>query len=311
MNNITQDMKFRQSLLVYAVKYGVSRAARKYNKCPSFIYYWRQRYDGTLLSLAKKSTRPHSHPNQHTDAKIKLIKDMRRRNPTLGMIEFWCRLRERGYRRCPESLFRLMRKQGMFPAAKPKAKYKPKPYERMTHPGQRIQIDVKVVPKHCRTAGCPKLYQYTAIDECTRLRYLGAYEEQNTYSSADFLCRVYAYFNHLGVKVECAQTDNGSEFTSRFANTKRELTTLFESTAHSLGITHKLIRPFTPRHNGKVERSHREDMKRFYSTHSFYSVADFDRQLSIYQSRSNNIPMRPLHYETPIDVFRSFTLQNV
>ena len=45
---------------------------------------------------------------------------MRRRNPTLGMIELWHRLRQRGYTRCPESLFRVMRKMGMFPAEKPK-----------------------------------------------------------------------------------------------------------------------------------------------------------------------------------------------
>lgn len=311
MNNITQDMKYRQSLIHYAQKYGVSRASRKYNKCPSYIYFWRKRYNGTLESLAKQSTKPHSHPNQHTEQELKLIKDMRRRNPDLGMIEFWCRLRERGYTRCPESLFRTMRKMGMFPATRPKAKYVPKPYEKMTHPGERIQIDVKVVPKRCRSADAPKLYQYTAIDECTRLRYLGAYEEQNTYSSAHFLKRVNAYFNHLGVKVECAQTDNGFEFTNRFANTKRDSPTLFEAAAKELGITHKLIRPYTPRHNGKVERSHREDVKRFYSCHTFYSLADFDKQLAAYQSRSNNIPMRPLHWLAPRDFFRTHTLQNV
>ena len=39
MNSITQDMKYRQSLLTYAQKYGVSRASRKYNKSRSYIYY--------------------------------------------------------------------------------------------------------------------------------------------------------------------------------------------------------------------------------------------------------------------------------
>ena len=41
MNSITQDMKYRQSLLTYAQKYGVSRASRKYNKSRSYIYFWR------------------------------------------------------------------------------------------------------------------------------------------------------------------------------------------------------------------------------------------------------------------------------
>ena len=66
MNSITQDMKYRQSLLTYAQKYGVSRAGRKYNKSRSYIYFWRARYDGSLQSLACQARRPHSHPNQHT-----------------------------------------------------------------------------------------------------------------------------------------------------------------------------------------------------------------------------------------------------
>ena len=60
MNSITQDMKYRQSLLTYAQKYGVSRAGRKYNKSRSYIYFWRARYDGSLQSLACQSRRPHT-----------------------------------------------------------------------------------------------------------------------------------------------------------------------------------------------------------------------------------------------------------
>ena len=85
--SITQDMAYRQSLMKYAEKYGVSRASRKYNKSRSYIYFWKQRWDGSAASLACQSRRPHSHPNQHTEAERKLIRDMRRRNPTLGMIE--------------------------------------------------------------------------------------------------------------------------------------------------------------------------------------------------------------------------------
>ena len=65
--------------------------------------------------------------------------------------------------------------------------YKPKPYEQMQYPGQRVQIDVKVVPRSCIADAQLRLYQYTAIDEYSRYRVLGAYEEQSTFSSADFL----------------------------------------------------------------------------------------------------------------------------
>ena len=78
-------------------KYGVSRASRKYNKSRSYIYFWKKRWDGRAESLVCQSRRPHSHPNQHTEAELKLIRDMRRRNPKLGMVELWHRLRQRGY----------------------------------------------------------------------------------------------------------------------------------------------------------------------------------------------------------------------
>ena len=294
--SITQDMAYRQSLMKYVEKYGVSRASRKYNRSRSYIYFWKARWDGSVESLICQSRRPHSHPNQHTEAELKLIQDMRRRNPSLGLIELWYRLKQRGYARRPESLFRVMRKLGMFPEKKKEKAYTPKPYEQMTYPGQRIQVDVKVVPRRCITDPELRLFQYTAIDEFSRLRLLAAYPEQSTYSSADFLRRLVKWYARRGIRVECVQTDNGFEFTNRFSNSKRDIPTLFENTAHELGICHKLIRPYTPRHNGKVERSHREDQKRFYSCHSFFSLADFDKQLALHNRRSNNFPMRPLHW---------------
>ena len=135
------------------------------------------------------------------------------------MIELWHRLRLRGYTRCPESLFRVMRKMGLFPAEKPK--------NRM----------------------CPDRKQL----------------------------RVY----------------------HRFSGSKRDLPTLFEKTAAELGIRHKLIRPYTPRHNGKVERSHRSDQERFYNYLSFYSFDDLQVQMKRYLYRSNRIPMPVLGWKSP------------
>ena len=85
MNTVTQKMKFRQSLIKYAKKYGVTKAAIKYNVNRQYIYRWKNRYDGTLQSLADKSHRPFHHPNQHTEAEIELIKDMRKENLTLDL----------------------------------------------------------------------------------------------------------------------------------------------------------------------------------------------------------------------------------
>ena len=311
MGKITQEMKYRQSLMKYAERNGVLAASRKYNKSRSYIYFWKTRWDGSEHSLLNRSRRPHHHPNQHREAELEQIRNLRRRKPELGLFELWYRLRNRGYERHFVSLYRVIRRLELLPDKKPKAKYVPKPYEQMTRPGERVQIDVKVVPAVCRTGDCPKLYQYTAIDEYTRHRYLGAYEEQSTYSSADFLRKAVRYFRRNNIPVECIQTDNGFEFTNRFLTSCREIETLFERTAREMGISHKKIRPYTPRHNGKVERSHREDQKRFYDSHRFFSLADFDVQLAAHQSRSNRIPMRPLNFLSPRQFLHSLSVQHV
>ena len=206
MKSITQDMRYKQSLMEYSLKYGVSKASRKYNRARSYIYFWLKRYDGTLQSLQPQSKRPKHHPSEHTPDELKLIQDMRRRNPDLGMIELWHRLKKRGYTRRPESLYRVMKRLGMFKREKAKKRYVPKPYEQMTYPGQRVQVDVKVVPRSCIADPELKLYQYTAIDEFSRLRFLAAYCEQCTYSSADFLEKLVAWYKRRGITVECVQT---------------------------------------------------------------------------------------------------------
>ena len=204
-----------------------------------------------------------------------------------------------------------MRSLGMFKAQKVKKKYVPKPYQQMTYPGERIQIDVKVVPRRCIAAPELRLFQYTAIDEFSRLRLLGAYDEQSTYSSADFLRKVAAFYGRFGIQVECIQTDNGFEFTNRFSSTKSGKPTLFEETARTLGFRHKLIRPYTPRHNGKVERSHRQDQKLLYNSHRFFSLLDFAAQLNTHQNRTNRIPMRPLKWTDPLAFLHDHFVQYV
>lgn len=305
MATITQDMRYRLSLIHYADKYGVTKAAIKYKTNRQYIYRWKRRYNGSWESLRDRSRRPHHHPNQHTPQEIKLISDLRRRNPHDGLIVFWVKLRLRGYSRSVTGLYRFLRRQGLVCLKPHNPKYVPKPYQQMTYPGQRIQIDVKFVPSVClvNDAASQKFYQYTAIDEYSRWRFVEAFEEHSTYSSAMFVDHLVKAFP---AKIECVQTDNGTEFTNRFTSQK-EKPTLFQRHLTQHGITHKLIRPYTPRHNGKVERSHRKDNERFYATHRFYSFDDFYRQLKRYNSKDyNRFPMRPLSWKSPHQVLSDF-----
>lgn len=176
MNTITQITTRRQAIIMYAEKKGVTAAARRYNVGRATIYRWKERYDGTLQSLQDRSHRPHSHPNQHTEEEIELIKRMRKRNKHTGLVVFWVKLKQRGYTRSIPSLWRMLNKLELQPVKPPNPKYIPKSYEKMQYPGQRVQIDVKYVPDACIVGDAKfegrKFYQYTAIDEYSRFRYL-------------------------------------------------------------------------------------------------------------------------------------------
>ena len=305
MDKITQTMRFRQAVIEYSVKHGVTKAAVRYHLNRQYIYRWRKRYDGTLESLADRSHRPHSHPNQHTPEETKLILNMRRRNPNAGIVVFWVKLRQRGYTRSISGLYRFLRKHGAMAVKLPNSKYLPKPYEQMKYPGQRVQIDVKFVPQVCIVGQSEptQWFQYTFLDEFSRFRYLEAFQEHNTYSSTLFLRHVVQKFPYA---IECVQTDNGSEFTNRLLPRGSDKPTLFELELKRMGICHKLIRPYTPRHNGKVERSHRKDNEEFYASHRFYSFDDFKAQLAVRERAYNHFPIRPLNWRSPKQVLSSF-----
>ena len=201
-----------------------------------------------------------------------------------------------------------MQRLGIYnKAPSKKKKYIPKPYHQMTYPGEKIQIDVKYVPSNClskelREQG-EKYYQYTAIDEYTRQRVLWASKEHSTYASAQFIDIVISKFKY---KIKCIQTDNGAEFTNKLIPQKNNKETLFEKKLKELGIEHKLIRPRTPRHNGKVERSHRKDQERFYFKRVFMSFEDFKEKLRHWSREYNNFPMKPLNWKSPNEKYLEF-----
>lgn len=306
-------MQYRQSLILCAKKYGVTKAAIRYRTNRQYIYRWMQRYDGTLASLADRSHRPYSHPNQHQPDEIKLIENMRRRNPNAGLVVFWVKLQQRGYNRSISGLYRFLRKRGQMAVKLPNPKYKPKKYKDAEYPGQKVQIDVKYVPRSCLVGAAAEdaaenggyYYQYTFIDEYSRFRYLEAFREHNTFSSSEFIRHCVERFPYA---IECVQTDNGPEFTNRLNAQCSDKKTLFEQTLQKLGIHHKCIKPYTPRHNGKVERSHRKDNEYFYASHRFYSFADLQKQLAVWNRKYNNFPMRPLNWRSPKQVLSSFRI---
>lgn len=304
MNSISQNNRYLPHELntkFYAVKLyrngsSISFVCRRYKISKSSLMRWNKKFDGTKESLIDKSHKPLTpHPNAHTEQEIKWIRDYIRRNPTISLCELYGRLRtDKGYSRHAASLFRVMRKIGIYVNKETKSKYTPKPYDTPTNIGVKWQMDVN--PKYCYTGtDGEKFYQYTMIDEASRERFIYPYKEQSSYSTIDFVKRAIVYF---GYKPQIIQTDNGQEFTYTM-ETKR--THPLDVLLNNLNIAHQLIRPRTPRHNGKVERSHRNDQNRFYSYLKFYSYDDLKIQMKSYLKRSNNIPMQVLGWISPLE----------
>ena len=310
-NSITQDIQYKQTVVEYSYRHGVTKAAVKFRMYRKTIYRWQEKYDGTAKSLKDKSRRPHRHPNEHTEEEIKMIKEYKVKNKETGLVVLWVKLQRAGYTRSITSLYRVMRRIGIYKKTpSKKKKYEPKPYTQMTYPGERIQIDVKYVPSNCLTDEIKeqegRYYQYTAIDEYTRKRVLWASKEQSTYASEEFLKIIIKRFPF---KIECVQTDNGPEFTNRLNPQATKKKTKFEKALEKLGIRYKLIKPKTPRHNGKVERSHRKDQERFYYKRKFESFEEFERKLGYWEKEYNNFPMKPLGWKSPNEKLKEYKLK--
>lgn len=307
MHSITQTQRYLphelttryHAVRLYRAGYPVSFVCRRYKISKASLMRWNRAFDGNQRSLKDKSHRPLSpHPNAHTELEIRWIRNQLRRTPHISVAELYGKLRtNKGYQRHPGSLFRLLRRLGYYDHKKTRPKpYKPKPYHTPTTLGIKWQMDVKFVPTRCYAGAVPqKFYQYTVIDEASRERFVYPYQEISSYSSMDFLKRALVYFRYTPQTI---QTDNGAEFT-HLAVTDRVHG--FDRLCRSLGIRHTLIRPRTPRHNGKVERSHRSDNERFYRHLRFYSYDDLRTQMKRYLTRSNNIPMQVLDWLSPLE----------
>src|SRR5699024_6070961 len=253
---ITEEMRFRQRVVKYAIKYdNNAKAARRYHTSRQQVQRWRKRYDGDVRSLANKSRRPHSHPNEHTQEELDMIRHKYRYHKHEGLAQVYRKLLDAGYTRTYDSMCIQIRKMKLNKKKKqksyPKSKYK-KP--KVTYPGERVQIDVKYVPNECIGFASyhSRYYQITAIDEYSRKRYLELVEENSTYTTSEFLKRL-EY--KLGFKIELVQTDNGFEFVNDPDVTTKK--TRFEKQLETMEVKHKRTRPYSPWQNGIVERSHR------------------------------------------------------
>ncbi|TWP43827.1 IS481 family transposase [Lentzea tibetensis] len=277
---------------------GVSRQA---------YYTWLRRYETEGVDgLCDRSRRPRTSP-QATRAEVidKIIH--LRQNYHFGPRKIQTYLkRYHDIEISTSGVWRILKRLGMgkLPANQ---RYKRhdrrwKRYEKQ-RPGHQVQIDVKFVePLTPVGAAKPvgrrgKFYQYTAIDDCTRLRVLKIYPRNNQKTAIQFVDHVLA---QLPFAVEAIQTDNGAEFQSAF-----------HWHVQDKGIRHIYIKPRTPRLNGKVERSHRIDAEEFYRLLDGVVIDDtniFNAKLQEWQDYYNyHRPHGGLDGQTPYERLRQKT----
>ena len=299
MKKNTQEAAFRQRVLEYQRKdHTVTETAIRYHLSRKTIHKWRNRWDGTVKSLEDRSRRPKTSPRRQTEAEIRLVRRLAKKYKWQDHILAYQGARERGYTRCFGCFTKTVRKLLDQKPKQMKKKRKNRPYQRADYPGQKVQVDVKYVPSNCVTDG-RKYYQYTAVDECSRWTYRYMYDEHSTESSIQFLHRL---VKEAPFQIRRIQTDNGNEWTKQLTSNDPKNLTSFELGLKAYGIEYQRIRIATPRHNGKVERQHRIDQARFYSSLRMFSLLDGQRQLADYQRKSNDYIKGCLGMKSPNQV---------
>ena len=268
MSIVTEEMKFRQRLCEYALKYGVTKAARRYHTYRQFAYRQLKKYNGEAKSLALQSRKPEHSPKAHTDEELELIQRMLKRNGVYGLAEVYVRCKEKGYTRSFGSMCRQIRKKGY---QKPKIYRKSyTKYDGMDgkYPGEKVQVDIKYVPAECIKFPCygTRYYQITGIDEYSRKRVLKIVKEKSTFETSKYVRELE---EKMGFRIRTIQVDNGYEFVNDDDKTSKS--SAFELALESLGIKLRRTRPYSPWQNGKVERSHREDGK-YCTTEEYLQV---------------------------------------
>ena len=132
-------------------------------------------------------------------------------------------------------------------------------------------------------------FQYTAIDDATRIRALKIYEKHTQENAISFLDYVVGKFPF---RIQTIRTDNGHEFQVKF-----------HWHVLDLGMDHVYIKPRTPRLNGKVERSQSTDQQEFYQLLSYKDDVDLEAKLMEWETFYNcHRPHASLKGKTPYEI---------
>ncbi|MEM8558248.1 MAG: IS481 family transposase, partial [Bacteroidota bacterium] len=243
---------------------------------------WSRRYEAEgEAGLHSRSRRPKRLRPSNVDEDLRERILALRRERNLGPKRIQAELlRHDGIKRSTSTIWKVLHRAEVGPLHRPKRYRKPKRYTRPV-PGDRVQIDSMKV--------APNLYQFTAVDDCTRLRVLGLYPDRSAASAKQFL--IERVLPEFPFPLQRVQTDQGAEFCSE----------AFHGALHERKIKFRPNRPRAPHLNGKVERSQRTDKVEFYALADL-SDAALPERLGAWQRFYNaDRPHSSLGGKTPLE----------
>lgn len=314
---LSPEQKFQRQLFTVriALTQGTQAASLRSGIPERTVRRWKARFTQQgLAGLRDRSRRPRYSPGKKDvgGALAQALILLFDREPGLTQLQLFVALLGTQSEDSPSMswLKRAKRRMGLTRKRRVKTHEHKKRYE-IPVPGY-LQIDTKIVDREGDGDG-EKLIQFTAIDECSRVRYLEGSLTKGAAAATAFLRRCVEFYSSLGVQVRRAQTDHGTEFTLpgnpiTLASYARGETdeARFTTECERLGIDHRLIRVRTPQLNGKVERSHRTDGERFYSRFKFRDAPSLDHALQhVWMPEYNERrPHSALGGRTPMDFLR-------
>ena len=227
----------------------------------------------SLEGLMPKSRKPNSHPNQYPQWLAQKIRQLRLKTQ-LGPDVLAILLKREGIKASHSGIGKLLKREGLSRKRK-RIQKKEKWVPKATVPGELVEIDVIYVRKFKGNW----LYQFSAVDSCTRWKHSWVTPEQSNRTAVLFLEKV---IQNAPFKIKGIKTDNASIFTNRYTGYSKSTDPMnprlhiFDRVCLRYGITHYLIDPGKPQQNGKVERSHRTDRERFWSRVQFRDLEELE-----------------------------------
>ena len=295
MTNDERKVNRKLRILNHAEKTGNTAKTCRYFGIPRSIFYvWRNAYrQQGNEGLKRKKPIPRSHPNQTPDEIVEKILYLRRKYHLGPMRIMWYMARYHQMRVSDATIYRVLKRHGVnrLPGKLGRRKVHTKRYNKRA-PGHHIQMDVKFLIFKNKNGKKIKRYQYTAIDDATRVRALKVYTRHTQKNAIDFVNYV---IDKFPFRIQQIRTDRGHEFQA-----------LFHWQVEDLGIRHVYIKARTPQLNGKVERSHRSDQEEFYQLLNYKDDVDLKKKLAEWEQFYNFARPHGAHQgNTPYESLRS------